>query len=71
MSLCGCLCYQLLAEYGGLDILVNNAGIMPVKTFLEHTPEELERIFNINVMSQLWVWLSKMCAVFRLSAPIV
>ncbi|KAF0288853.1 Epidermal retinol dehydrogenase 2 [Amphibalanus amphitrite] len=57
---------QLLAEYGGLDILVNNAGIMPVKTFLEHSPEELERIVNINLMSQFWTLRAFLPRMYRL-----
>lgn len=38
------------SELGPVLILVNNAGISQFKTFLEVTPEDLERMFRINVM---------------------
>ncbi|XP_037083460.1 17-beta-hydroxysteroid dehydrogenase 13-like [Pollicipes pollicipes] len=41
-------------DFSFVDILVNNAGIMPAKQFLCHTPEEIKRIFNVNVFSQYW-----------------
>lgn len=34
---------------GGLDILVNNAGIGHVGTILETEPEDLDRLFAVNV----------------------
>ncbi len=36
-------------EFGSLDILVNNAGVGLIKAFWDTTPEEWDRIFNINV----------------------
>ncbi|WP_114395625.1 acetoin reductase [Oleisolibacter albus] len=39
---------------GGLDIMVNNAGIAQVQPLLDVTPEEVERIFRINVQGVLW-----------------
>ncbi|XP_076292024.1 short-chain dehydrogenase/reductase family 16C member 6-like isoform X3 [Lasioglossum baleicum] len=41
-------------EVGDVTILVNNAGIMPCRTFMDHSQEEIERIFNINVLAHLW-----------------
>lgn len=41
-------------ELGGLDIMVNNAGISQVKPLIDATPEEVERIFKINVQGTLW-----------------
>jgi len=35
-------------------ILVNNAGIMPAKPCLDFSPEEIERLFAVNVFSQYW-----------------
>jgi NAD(P)-dependent dehydrogenase (short-subunit alcohol dehydrogenase family) len=35
--------------FGGLDIVVNNAGIEIVKPLVEHTGEDLDRIFAVNV----------------------
>lgn len=42
-------------EVGDITVLVNNAGIMPSHTLLEHTKEEVETIFGINVFAHLWV----------------
>ncbi len=39
---------------GGFDIMVNNAGIAQVKALADVTPEELEKIFKINVYGVLW-----------------
>lgn len=39
---------------GGFDIMVNNAGICQVNPLLEVTPEEVERIYRINVQGTLW-----------------
>jgi meso-butanediol dehydrogenase/(S,S)-butanediol dehydrogenase/diacetyl reductase len=39
---------------GGFDIMVNNAGIAQVKPLADVTPEDLERIFKINVNGVLW-----------------
>lgn len=42
-------------EVGDVNILVNNAGIMIIKQFLQHTDEEVETTFNVNMMGQIWV----------------
>lgn len=42
-------------EVGNVTILINNAGIMPCHTFLDHSPEEIKRIFDVNVMAHFWV----------------
>ena len=42
------------AKLGGFDIMVNNAGIAQVQAILDVTPEEVERIFRINVQGVLW-----------------
>jgi meso-butanediol dehydrogenase/(S,S)-butanediol dehydrogenase/diacetyl reductase len=39
---------------GGFDIMVNNAGIAQVQPLLDVTPEEVERIFKVNVEGVLW-----------------
>ena len=41
-------------ELGGFDVMVNNAGIAQVQPLSEVTPEEVERIFHINVNGVLW-----------------
>lgn len=41
-------------KLGGFDIMVNNAGIAQVQPILEVTPEEMEKVFKINVEGVLW-----------------
>lgn len=41
-------------KLGAFDIMVNNAGIAQVQPLLEVTPEELEKIYRINVFGVLW-----------------
>ncbi|KAK3932887.1 Epidermal retinol dehydrogenase 2 [Frankliniella fusca] len=42
-------------EVGPVTVLVNNAGIMPTKPFLEHSAEEMKRIFDINMLAHFWL----------------
>lgn len=42
-------------EVGDVSIIVNNAGIMPAKPLLDHDPEEIEKIFKINVFAHFWI----------------
>lgn len=39
---------RVAAELGGLDILVNAAGVVHNTPFLEMTPAEWDRVFNVN-----------------------
>lgn len=41
-------------ELGGFDVIVNNAGIAQVKPLADVRPEDLDRIFHINVHGVLW-----------------
>jgi len=41
-------------ELGGFDIMVNNAGIAQVRPLSDVTPEEVDRILNINIQGVLW-----------------
>ncbi|TCV93005.1 acetoin reductase [Biostraticola tofi] len=41
-------------ELGGFDIIINNAGISQVNSILKVTPEEVDRIFKINLQGTLW-----------------
>jgi meso-butanediol dehydrogenase/(S,S)-butanediol dehydrogenase/diacetyl reductase len=51
-------CFALVAEtrerLGGLDVMVSNAGIAQVKTLLEVSPTDLERMLGVNVGGVLW-----------------
>ncbi|WGM20500.1 glucose 1-dehydrogenase [Paenarthrobacter sp. OM7] len=43
------LIQKIVADHGTLDILVNNAGIGLIKSIEDTTPDEWDRIFNVNV----------------------
>lgn len=40
--------------FGGFDVMVNNAGIAQVKPLADVTPEDMDRIFKINVNGVMW-----------------
>ena len=42
------------ATLGGFDIIINNAGIAQVQPIAEVQPEEVARIFKVNVDGVLW-----------------
>ncbi|OBU05084.1 acetoin reductase [Morganella psychrotolerans] len=39
---------------GGFDVMINNAGIAQVKAIEDVRPEDMERIFRINVDGTMW-----------------
>ncbi|CDN95856.1 Short chain dehydrogenase protein [Agrobacterium tumefaciens] len=41
-------------KLGGFDVIINNAGIAQVKSIADVQPEDLERIFRINVDGVVW-----------------
>jgi dihydroanticapsin dehydrogenase len=43
-----------LDSFGRVDVLINNAGIAVIKKIHEHTPEEWDRVMNVNVKSIYW-----------------
>ena len=45
---------QVASELGSVDVMVANAGIAQVKTLLEVTPEDLQRIFEVNVFGVVY-----------------
>lgn len=42
-------------DVGDITIVINNAGIMPTHSLLDHTPEEIEKITNVNLLAHFWV----------------
>ncbi|GAB7387493.1 acetoin reductase [Bacillaceae bacterium] len=45
---------EAVKHFGRLDIMVANAGIAQVKTLLEVTEEDLERMFRVNVFGVVY-----------------
>jgi NAD(P)-dependent dehydrogenase (short-subunit alcohol dehydrogenase family) len=53
---CRALVTRVAREFGGLDILVNNAAFqMTHSSFLEISPEELDRVFRTNVYAAFYL----------------
>ncbi|KAL1115619.1 hypothetical protein AAG570_005909 [Ranatra chinensis] len=42
-------------EVGPVTVLVNNAGIMPCRHFMDYKPEEIQKIFQVNVFAHFWL----------------
>ncbi len=50
------VCKRIKLEIGFVDILINNAGIMNQGKYLtDLTDQEIQNIFNTNVLSQFWL----------------
>lgn len=43
-----------MKTFGTVDVLINNAGIAIIKKLHEHTPEDWDRVMNINAKSIYW-----------------
>ena len=41
---------EVVAEHGGVHIVVNNAGVSVLKTFADHSLEDLQWLLGINLM---------------------
>ena len=39
-----------------VDVMVANAGVIHMTPLIEESPEQLQRIFSINVFGTLWCW---------------
>ncbi len=46
--------HTALDAFGRIDVMVNNAGIAIVKGIAEHTPEEWDRVMDVNVKAIYW-----------------
>ncbi|GAC1465910.1 MAG: glucose 1-dehydrogenase [Isosphaeraceae bacterium] len=45
---------QALETFGRVDVMINNAGIACIKPIADHTPEEWDRVMNVNVKAIYW-----------------
>lgn len=45
---------RALEAYGRIDVMINNAAVACVKAIADHTPEEWDRVMNVNVKSIYW-----------------
>ena len=52
---CEKLVQSVVAETGRVDVLVNNAGVGHVGTILTTNPEDLQRLWTINVMGAYYL----------------
>ncbi len=43
-----------IEHFGRIDIMINNAAISVVKSVIEHTPDEWDKVMNVNVKSIYW-----------------
>jgi dihydroanticapsin dehydrogenase len=41
-------------HFGRIDVMINNAAVSVVKSVIEHTPDEWDRVMNVNVKSIYW-----------------
>nr|CAD7396131.1 unnamed protein product [Timema cristinae] len=48
---------EVKEKVGDVTVVVNNAGIMPCHPFMAHNSQEIQRIFDINVMAHFWVFM--------------
>lgn len=49
------LAEKVKKEVGLVTILVNNAGIMPCRQFSAYSPEDIQKLFGVNVFAHIWV----------------
>lgn len=42
---------EALATLGHIDVLINNAGILDFRAFAEQSPEQIERLYKINLIA--------------------
>ncbi len=46
---------QIITDFGGIDILVNNAGIVRDRLVLSMTPEDFEKVMDINLKGAFYM----------------
>jgi all-trans-retinol dehydrogenase (NAD+) len=38
-----------------VGLIINNAGIVPIHPVLDYNPQQIKRVFDVNVISHFWV----------------
>lgn len=56
-------CDTAMAQYGHISHVVLNAGVLNGKTFVDLSEDEIERTFNVNTLSQIWVSITELIEV--------
>ncbi|XP_014270962.1 epidermal retinol dehydrogenase 2 isoform X1 [Halyomorpha halys] len=46
---------QIKKDVGDVTVLINNAGIMPCHHLLDHKPQEIIKMFEVNVFAHFWL----------------
>lgn len=47
--------HSISQDFGFVDILINNAAVIPFDSLLEQSPEFIEKIIKVNVLSTILV----------------
>ena len=47
-------------DVGNVAVLVCSAAVLPAKSFLDLTDEEIERTFSVNTLGYMWVSISEL-----------
>jgi dihydroanticapsin dehydrogenase len=45
---------QALESFGKIDVMINNAAVSYVKPIAEHTPQEWDRVMDVNLKAIYW-----------------
>ena len=53
---CKLLVQQAVERFGTIDLLVNDAGVSHIGLFQDMTPDEWQRVMNVNIGSVMNLW---------------
>lgn len=46
---------EIESQIGSVDILVNNAGILAIRPLFAGSPNDLQKVIDVNLTSHFWV----------------
>lgn len=52
---CSRLVFEVCEFFGEVDALINNAGIVVRKSILDHTQSDIQKVFEVNVLSPFYL----------------